>query len=375
MGRSFVEIPTQQEGGVATREPIQAIKEQPAQIAGRRELADPFDVSLPAQQGSGSQPAVLRHVIDLLEPGPQTIIQLHERKRSFGLEFSSPFRLIGWRVCDHHADGGGNARQLGAAKLLRVVHIKAHGDATRGNRLSQAIEESMQSLFSIKLSMGDQPAGVVQDGIQEGLHPSATGALNVRPEQKVGLPDLVTKLRFELLAGSRSQQLPRGEATLLEKAVQGGTGNRADGGDQSQFSQQRGAGTVWVLSFQSFDQLGQLWGEGARLPAVPTGLRRQGGKTTTAIPQCPVEQGIDREGGALGIRDLITSRSNFLCSSCELSTRQGLQNQRGDQSVAEEGNFFGFCVHGENLSASLTLASGGLAAKTNVVCLRSGVGS
>src|SRR5438105_4052107 len=297
MGRSFVEIPTQQEGGVATREPIQAIKEQPAQIAGRRELADPFDVSLPAQQGSGSQPAVLRHVIDLLEPATQTIIQLHERKRSFGIEvgqklfsnraeealdFSSPFRLIGWRVCDHHADGGGNARQLGAAKLLRVVHIKAHGDATRGNRLSQAIEESMQSLFSIKLSMGDQPAGVVQDGIQEGLHPSATGALNVRPEQKVGLPDLVTKLRFELLAGSRSQQLPRGEATLLEKAVQGGTGNRADGGDQSQFSQQRGAGTVWVLSFQSFDQLGQLWGEGARLPAVPTGLRRQGGKTATA---------------------------------------------------------------------------------------------
>src|SRR5256884_130970 len=137
-------------------------------------------------------------VIDLLEPGPQTIIQLHERKRSFGIEvgqklfsnraeealdFSSPFRLIGWRVCDHHADGGGNARQLGAAKLLRVVHIKAHGDATRGNRLSQAIEESMQSLFSIKLSMGDQPAGVVQDGIQAGLHPSATGALNVRPDR------------------------------------------------------------------------------------------------------------------------------------------------------------------------------------------------
>src|SRR5437588_10444275 len=85
MGRSFVEIPTQQEGGVATREPIQAIKEQPAQIAGRRELADPFDVSLPAQQGSGSQPAVLRHVIDLLEPGPQASSQLPERKRSFGL--------------------------------------------------------------------------------------------------------------------------------------------------------------------------------------------------------------------------------------------------------------------------------------------------
>lgn len=169
-------------------------------------------------------------------------------------------------MCDHHADGGGNARQLGAAKSLRVVYIETSGYAARGNHLSQAIEESMQSLFSIKLSMGDQPAGVVQDGIQEGLHPSATGALNVGPEHEVGLPDLVTKLRFELLAGSGSQQLPRGEATLLEKAVQGGTGNRAGGRGQSQFSQQRGAGTVWVLSLQSFDQLGQLWGEGARLP-------------------------------------------------------------------------------------------------------------
>src|SRR5205807_6944563 len=131
-------------------------------------------------------------------------------------------------------------------------------------------------------------------------HPSAAGALDVRPEQQVGLPNLVAELRFELLAGRGSQQLPRGEAALLEKAVQGGSRNRTDGGDQGQFAQQGGAGTVGVLAFQSFDQFGQLRGEGARLPAVASGLRRQGGKTTTAIAQRPVEQSIDGDRGTLG---------------------------------------------------------------------------
>src|SRR5438876_36767 len=144
-------------GETADTDGRKELHQAPAQIGGRRELADRFDVSLPAQQGSGSQPVVLRHVIDLLEPGPQTVVQLHERKRSLGI---------------------------------------------------------------------------------------AVG--------------------------------------------------------QKLFSQQRGAGTVWVLSFQSFDQLGQLWGEGARLPPVPSGLRRQGGKTTAAIAQRPVEQGVDGEGVALG---------------------------------------------------------------------------
>jgi hypothetical protein len=35
-------------------------------------LTDTFDVSLPAQQGCRSQRAVLRYVIDLFDPGPQT---------------------------------------------------------------------------------------------------------------------------------------------------------------------------------------------------------------------------------------------------------------------------------------------------------------
>lgn len=162
-------LPRKQEGGVAAHDPIQAIEEEPTQIGGRRELADPLDVSLPAQQGSCSQPAVLRHVIDLLDPGPQTLVQLQERKRSLGIEvgqelfsnraevaldFSPPFRLIRWRVNDQDANGCGNARQLGAAIDLGIVHIEMNGYAARGDRLPQAIEESIQPLLGIKRSDG-----------------------------------------------------------------------------------------------------------------------------------------------------------------------------------------------------------------------------
>ena len=280
-------------------------------------------------------------MIDLLDPAPKTLVQLRQRKRPLGIEvgqklfshrakvaldFSTPFRLIRWGMRDQHADRCRNPRQLHATKNFGVIDVETNGYATRRDRLSQAIEESIQSLLGIKLGMRDQPAGSVQDGIQEGLHPSAAGALDVGPEQQVGLPDLVTKLRFELLASCWSQQLPRGETALLEKAVQGGRGNCTDAGNQSQFSQQGGAGTVRVLALQSFDQFSQLRREGPRLPAVASGLRRLVCKTTTAITQRPIEQGIDREGGALGIRDLIGTCSNFLRTSSEFSTRKALQN-------------------------------------------------
>lgn len=124
-------------------------------------------------------------------------------------------------VRDEDADGCRNARQLRAAIGLGVVDVETSGHAAGGHGLSQAIEESIQSLLGIKLGVEDQPASVVQDGIQDGLHPSAAGALDVRSEQHVRLPNLITKLRLELLAGRWRQQLPLSEATLLEKAVQG----------------------------------------------------------------------------------------------------------------------------------------------------------
>src|ERR1700745_536093 len=82
LGRSLVEVSPQHEGRIATHESMQAIEEQTTQIGGGRKLTHVFDISLPAQQGSRSQPAVLREVIELLDPGPETFVQLLEQKRS-----------------------------------------------------------------------------------------------------------------------------------------------------------------------------------------------------------------------------------------------------------------------------------------------------
>src|SRR5262252_6773644 len=76
LGWCLIEKPTQQESGVTAHDSMQAIKEQTTQIGGGRQVAGPFDVSLPAQQGCRSQPAVLGEVIDLLDPGPQALVQL-----------------------------------------------------------------------------------------------------------------------------------------------------------------------------------------------------------------------------------------------------------------------------------------------------------
>ena len=53
MRRSFVETVVQQESGVTAHDAIEAMEEEAAQISRRRELADAFDIALPAQQRSG----------------------------------------------------------------------------------------------------------------------------------------------------------------------------------------------------------------------------------------------------------------------------------------------------------------------------------
>jgi hypothetical protein len=66
--------------------------------------------------------------------------------------------------------------------------------------------------------MRDQAAGIIQDGIQEGLPFAAAGVLDVGAKQHVRLPDLITKFSFKLLSPGRSQQLPFGEAVLLDSS-------------------------------------------------------------------------------------------------------------------------------------------------------------
>ena len=44
-----------------------------------------------------------------------------------------------------------------------------------------------------------------------------------------------------------------------------------------------------VLALETFDQIGEPWSNSARLSAVRPRLRREGFKTTVAIPERPVQ--------------------------------------------------------------------------------------
>src|SRR5262249_47384070 len=79
------------------------------------------------------------------------------------------------------------------------------------------------------------------------------------------------------------------------------------------------------------------------------------GKTTAAVTQGPIEQGIDRERGALRIRDLIVARGNHFGAAGEFSTGKSLQHQGSDQAITEQGDFFRFRIHGEHLATSATI--------------------
>jgi hypothetical protein len=54
MGRSLVILVVQQEGAIATDQAMETIEEEAAEIGGRQELTDLFDIALPAQQRSGA---------------------------------------------------------------------------------------------------------------------------------------------------------------------------------------------------------------------------------------------------------------------------------------------------------------------------------
>src|SRR5437016_14084645 len=100
-----------------------------------------------------------------------------------------------------------------------------------------------------------------------------------------------------------------------------------------------------VLALQPFDELGQLWWDNARLPAIAARFRSQGGKATAAIAQCPIQQGVDRKRSALRIRDLVLARSDLLRPAREFAARQDLQNQRSNQRIAAQSNFVSPSIH------------------------------
>jgi hypothetical protein len=74
------------------------VKEEAAEVGGRRQLADVLDVALPTQQRCGPQGAVLGAVINV-EPRPQTLVQLFQSERLFAIQIVQelvPTRAVMW---------------------------------------------------------------------------------------------------------------------------------------------------------------------------------------------------------------------------------------------------------------------------------------
>src|SRR5215470_1549693 len=129
-----------------------------------------------------------------VEPGPQALIQLIERKGLLAvqvvqklfparaeetLDFSAALRLIRRRVDDEHAHRCRDPRQLRATIDLGVIHVKPDGDATSSGGLAEAVQAGIQALACVKLRVRDESAGVIQNGMQQRLYFAAARALHI----------------------------------------------------------------------------------------------------------------------------------------------------------------------------------------------------
>jgi hypothetical protein len=247
------------------------------------------------------------------------------------------------------ADPGGNPGQLRRAIDLGIVHVQASGQTTAGDGLTQAVEEAIQSLVGIELGMGDEPTGVIQRGLEKDLHLSPAGPPDPGTEQHIRLPDLVSVLGFVLFMrrGFGQQQLPFGETAGAQEAIERGgreaglvvvTGKR-------QFAQQGGAGAVRVLAFEPFDQGGGFGRDGARQATVLPWFGGESGDSVFPIVQGPFQQRVHRQRTAARIGNVVLAGGDLLGTPSEFAAGQFFQDQRRDDAIAKESDFFGFVIH------------------------------
>jgi len=163
---------------------------------------------------------------------------------------------------DKDSQRGGNAGQLVGAIHLGIVNVEPDGNTASSNGLAEAVEQGIESLAGIELGMGNQPAGIIQYGIEEALKPSPFGSVDVGPEHHIGLPDLVGKLGLELLVsgGFRTKQLLLGEAASFDESIQGLRRNRrlSLGETIVELPQNGGSSEVRIFCFEPFDGVGQF---------------------------------------------------------------------------------------------------------------------
>ena len=186
------------------------------------------------------------------------------------------------------------------------------------------------------------------------MHLAAAGALDqcalnscaTRAEQHIGLPGLIGELGFVLLVRGCSveEQLTFGEPAGAQKTIKRGRRQLPYFVllvGRAQLAQQRGAGAMNALSilaprvraFETVDQCGSLWCDGALLAAIIARLGMKRGESVAAVAQRPLEQRVDRYLAANRVRNVVEARGNLLGAPREFPAGQRFQDQRGDESV------------------------------------------
>ena len=81
-----------------------------------------------------------------------------------------------------------------------------------------------------------------------------------------------------------------------------------------------------IFALETFDQRGELRGDGARLPAVLARFGGQGFEAAAAIAERPLEQGIDRNRNPLGIGNVVLTGGKLFGAAGELTAGQGFEH-------------------------------------------------
>ena len=99
-----------------------------------------------------------------------------------------------------------------------------------------------------------------------------------------------------------------------------------------------------VFAFEPFDERGGAGGMARAWPRSCRGLGDERGEAVAAIAQRPFQQRVHRDLAAGGMRNVVEARGDLLGAACQFAARQRFQHQRCNQSIAEQGDLFGFVV-------------------------------
>ena len=130
-----------------------------------------------------------------------------------------------------------------------------------------------------------------------------------------------------------------------------------------------------AFPFEPFNERGGFRGDGAQLATVGARFGSERVESIAAIAQGPFQQRVHGHLPARGMRKVVEARGDLLGAAGEFAARERFQHQRGNEAIAEDGDFSGFVVgHRVRFSPEpeRTAAGGGSPCKCCVGTLRRG---